>query len=169
MLDFLDLVHLVPHGMLRREHLREESRAVLHLVGQRLKIVVELHLARNQTEGQRILPFRSEPVLYRGLDGPGRPGGGGVSEERRRLNPDEIREVAAVERVECVQRDLDHPVLVGMRARRPQRQQFGDAQIHLGKSGTLSGIARDTDRAVVDAPVSVVVEARCDVERRAGG
>ena len=49
-LDFLDLVRLVPDRMVGREHLLEERGAALQLVGQRLKIGVELLFPRNQPE-----------------------------------------------------------------------------------------------------------------------
>ena len=45
-LDFLDLVGLVPDRMLRREHLLEQPRAALQLVGQRLEVGVELLFSR---------------------------------------------------------------------------------------------------------------------------
>ena len=51
-LDLLDLVGLVPDRMRRREHLLEQSGAVLQLVGERLKVGEELLFARNQSEGQ---------------------------------------------------------------------------------------------------------------------
>ena len=57
-LDFLDLVGLVPDRALRREHLLEQPGAALQLVGERLEIGVELLFARNQSErhaGSRIV------------------------------------------------------------------------------------------------------------------
>ena len=51
-LDFLDLVRLVPQRVLRYEHLLEELRAALQLGGHRLEIVVELLFAWNQTKAQ---------------------------------------------------------------------------------------------------------------------
>ena len=41
-LDFLDLVGLVPDRRIRRQHLLEQPGARLELVGKRLEIVVEL-------------------------------------------------------------------------------------------------------------------------------
>jgi hypothetical protein len=43
--------------MLGREHLFEKAGAPLQLVGERLKVAVELFLARNQTKRQRAPPF----------------------------------------------------------------------------------------------------------------
>jgi len=51
-LDFLDLVSLVPHGPIRREHGLEQLRAFLQLVGKRLKVVVKPRLARDQPKRQ---------------------------------------------------------------------------------------------------------------------
>ncbi len=57
MLDFLDLVGLVPDRLVGRQHLLEQHGAALQLVGQRLEVAVELLFARNQTKRQPILPI----------------------------------------------------------------------------------------------------------------
>ena len=49
-LDFLDLVGLVPDRLLGREHLFEQRRARPDLLGQRHEIVEEPLFARNQSE-----------------------------------------------------------------------------------------------------------------------
>ena len=52
-LDFLDLVGLVPHRPLRREHRLEQRGAFFQLVGERLEVLVELLLTRDQSEGHK--------------------------------------------------------------------------------------------------------------------
>src|SRR5207253_3044915 len=48
-LDFLDLLGLVPRRPIGGEHLLEQLRAAVKLVGERLEVVVELLFPRNQT------------------------------------------------------------------------------------------------------------------------
>jgi hypothetical protein len=50
--DFLDLVGLVPDRAFGRDHLLEEFRAAYQLVGERLKVAVELLFAGNQSQSQ---------------------------------------------------------------------------------------------------------------------
>ena len=51
MLDFLDLIRLVPDRVIRNEHLLEKPRAPANLLGERHEIVVEALFARYQSEG----------------------------------------------------------------------------------------------------------------------
>ena len=52
-LDFLDLVGLVPDRTVGLEHLLEQPRPMLELGGERLEIGVELLFARNQSKRHR--------------------------------------------------------------------------------------------------------------------
>ena len=62
-LDFLDLVGLVPDRPLGREHLLEERRALLNLLGERDEIVEEPLFARNESEcHESLLPASSRTL-----------------------------------------------------------------------------------------------------------
>ena len=64
-LGFLDLVGLVPRGVLGCKHLLEEPRGALQLVGQRLEVGIELLFSGNQSElhGARIVADRSRHLV----------------------------------------------------------------------------------------------------------
>ena len=66
MLDFLDLVGLVPDRVIGREHLLELPGPALELLGHRVKIVIEAFFARKQVAQQRQiqspLPGRRTPA-----------------------------------------------------------------------------------------------------------
>ena len=64
-LDFLDLVGLVPDRPIGREHLFEQARALADLLGQGHEVVEEPLFSRNQSERHAILSCLARSVPSR--------------------------------------------------------------------------------------------------------
>src|SRR5215510_3644955 len=94
--------------------------------------------------------------------------GVGQPEELRRLNPDEVFEVHAVEQVGRVGGDLDSEEL-SVASLTPVTERFGQTQIHAREVRPALRVAPRALRTVVHHRIAVVVEAGRDVIRATGG